>query len=443
MTTDPRRLMELLRQRGIATGAELRTALGVSQPTLSRLVAKNQDELLAFGRTRAAQYAARDVRSAFGSGVAIYRVREGGRITTLGTLVPIVDGRTVFVRDANDARVYPSVPWFIEELRPQGYLGRLFVRASPPELQLPADARHWSNDQLLRALVYRADDLPGDLLVGAPARDRYLHQRASGAQTQLARSEYANVIARQLAGENPGSSAGGEQPKFACVDEQQRHLIVKYSPPLSESRSAKRWADLLRCEELALRVLRDGDISTAQAAYVEVDGRAYLEVERFDRTAAGRVAVVTGTLVDAEFIGASSWTALATGLAREERLPAADADTVRLLYLFGVLIGNTDMHLGNLAFFTEDYERFRLAPTYDMLPMALRPTAHGELPRVDPPYPVPTPEDAELWLRADPLAQSFFELVRKDPALDQELREFADRRAERVAALAAMAASIA
>jgi len=41
------------------------------------------------------------------------------------------------------------------------------------------------------------------------------------------------------------------------------------------------------------------------------------------------------------------------------------------------LIANTDMHLGNLTFHVEG--TFRLAPAYDMLPMAYAPLPGGEV----------------------------------------------------------------
>jgi hypothetical protein len=63
--------------------------------------------------------------------------------------------------------------------------------------------------------------------------------------------------------------------------------------------------------------------------------------------------VSIGTL-DAEFVGSGgSWTQMtralvAAGIVHEEAIPAVD-----LLWAFGTLIGNTDMHGGNLSFLTE------------------------------------------------------------------------------------------
>ncbi|MBI2392608.1 MAG: type II toxin-antitoxin system HipA family toxin YjjJ [Deltaproteobacteria bacterium] len=426
-------LLNLLRRRGVATGRDLCQALSISQPTLSRLVERSRDELVVLGRARSVRYAARDQRSAFAAGLPIYRAREDGRIEGFGTVVPLANGQTAHLREGVQPKVFSGLPWFVEELRPDGFLGRLFVKSAPAALQLPPDARRWTSEQLLRALVYGIEDVPGDLLIGRPAFDRHM-QRRLGGEPLVARSDYPRLVRAQLAGDAPGSSAAGEQPKFACVTSS-GSLLVKYTPPISESPAARRWADLLRCEDLALRVLRSHGCAAAQSEYVEHEGRAYLEVVRFDRTVAGRVGVVSGRYVDAELVGAGAWVPLAEGMAKRRLLAESDADAVRFAHHFGALIGNTDMHLGNIAFFTDDYERFRLAPLYDMLPMALRPNAQGELPSSDAPWAHPTPEDAAVWRRAATVAITFFERVLEERRLDETVRAFADGRMRRTKVL--------
>jgi len=52
---------------------------------------------------------------------------------------------------------------------------------------------------------------------------------------------------------------------------------------------------------------------------------------------------------------------------------------MRWLKVFGSLIGNTDMHLGNLSFIRLQSKFYTLAPVYDMLPMLYRPVS-GETP---------------------------------------------------------------
>lgn len=61
-------------------------------------------------------------------------------------------------------------------------------------------------------------------------------------------------------------------------------------------------------------------------------------------------------------------------------ITAEAAQGAQLLYAFGKLIGNTDMHNGNVSFMSEHGRPYELAPAYDMLPMAFAPTAGGQLP---------------------------------------------------------------
>ncbi len=71
------------------------------------------------------------------------------------------------------------------------------------------------------------------------------------------------------------------------------------------------------------------------------------------------------------FIGAGTteWPELARRLHVLALLDGAGIGAIEHLWWFGRLTANADMHLGNLSFHVAD-GRFRLAPTYDMLPMA-------------------------------------------------------------------------
>ncbi|CAG0987599.1 partial Toxin YjjJ, partial [Rhodocyclaceae bacterium] len=77
------------------------------------------------------------------------------------------------------------------------------------------------------------------------------------------------------------------------------------------------------------------------------------------------------------------------------------------LYAFGTLIGNTDMHHGNLSFVGEHGRPYSLAPAYDMLPMAFRPLATGALPDSPAPARLHPAVQAATWRRALALADEF------------------------------------
>ena len=175
----------------------------------------------------------------------------------------------------------------------------------------------------------------------------------------------------------PGSSAGGEQPKFGAVTAG-APVLVKFSPA-GDAPADQRWRDLLVCEALALQTLQAAGIAAAQTDIVQAAGRVFLQSRRFDRTAQGRVGMVSLEMYDAHYIGNGSkigpnWaaTAMQTGRAGAESLSAADIQTLCLLDAFGALIANTDRHHGNVSLLLHQH-RWQLAPAYDMLPMFYAP----------------------------------------------------------------------
>ena len=136
-------------------------------------------------------------------------------------------------------------------MRPQGYIGRGFP-ALYPELRLPGRIRDWNDDHQLIALAMRGEDCVGNLIIGEESLNRFL----AGQPRSYTRADYPNLATGALAGQ-PGSSAGGEHPKFAVYSEG-RHVLVKFAS--GDGAAADRWRDLLVCEHLALEVLREAGV---------------------------------------------------------------------------------------------------------------------------------------------------------------------------------------
>jgi len=115
------------------------------------------------------------------------------------------------------------------------------------------------------------------------------------------------------------------------------------------------------------------------ARLYDFDGRVYLESRRFDRVGVrGRIPALSLSMVDAEFAGEPlCWTAAAQALHDRGLLNASSLHEIGWLETFGSWIGDTDMHLGNVALSPTE-RGFRLLPAYDILPMALAPT-RGEV----------------------------------------------------------------
>ncbi|MBI5549351.1 MAG: type II toxin-antitoxin system HipA family toxin YjjJ [Deltaproteobacteria bacterium] len=442
MARDLAGLIELLR-RGPVPAARVAAGLGVSRATLSRLV-RAASGVVRIGQARATSYALeREIRT-FGTRWPIYRVGADGRAwhaANLHALEPRawwyepIGQRPAWLVGEHANGLFPDLPWFLDDLRPQGFMGRAFARRHAEGLGLSPDPRLWDASGVLVALLLFGDDLPGDFVVGDAALGRV--QRASlspPAAIALAdrAAHYSQLALAALHGEVPGSSAAGEQPKFtACVLEASgnlRHVLVKFSP-VCDSPSGQRWADLLVCEHLAAEVLREHQVAACSTEVLEGGGRRFLEVTRFDRVGAfGRVGFVTLLPLDATYYGKlDSWAAAADRLERDGWLDSEEATRMRLLWWFGGLIGNSDMHFGNLSL-TLDSRPFRLAPAYDMLPMIYRPEAGGEVVTRQPfAPPLPTPPQLPVWRRAASLAALFWQRVADDTRVSTGMRAEAVR----------------
>jgi hypothetical protein len=315
-------------------------------------------------------------------------------------------------------------------MAPQGYLGRGFP-ARFPELLLPPRVTDWSDDHRLVALARRGEDCVGDLVIGEESFAR------------LTASEPAEVVAAaypalalRSAVDAPGSSAGGEQPKFGAFRDG-RHRLVKFASA-ARTPTARRWRDLLWCEWRALRMVEEAGHRAANAEVLDVEGWRFLEVDRFDRLGArGRRATLTLGAIDDEHFGRrDSWTAAVSRLtAAPFSLPREDATTLRWLDAFGQLIGNTDRHFGNVACFSAPDGSLRLAPAFDMLPMVLAP-AGEELPaRIFSPAGAGA-ANLDVWPDAARWARRYWDALAASERLDRAVRTFAEGATAAVASLA-------
>ena len=409
------------------TARQLADILGVSQPTISRLLAALGDKIARFGAARSIQYARRDTFRGLPE-IAVYRVDAEGRLRRLGLLVPVYPEGFVMRQDDGKTLHSEGLPWWLYDMRPQGYLGRAYAARYGAALQLPERLVDWTDTHALRALLAHGGDGVGNLLLGDIARDHFLAapeptpidaNQKSAAYVQLARDA--------AQGEIPGSSAGGEQPKFAAyavTPNGPQHLIVKFSEreagPVTE-----RWRDLLLAEHLALTTLRDASVPAAQTWIVDADNQRFLEVERFDRVGSlGRRGVFSLAALDAEFVGAGvgTWPSIANRLATSGEIRPEAVQGAELLWAFGVLIGNTDMHNGNLSFVSEHERPYELAPAYDMTPMAFAPSRTGGLPDTLAEANLHPSVANDTWRRAEELANRFLALLRITPGFSHRFQ---------------------
>ncbi len=267
-------LLSVLRLRRQASGKELAAELDISQPTLSRLVAAAGDRVCRMGRARATRYALTRTVSTLGTQVPIRQVDETGTIRPFGVLHLLAEGHHWLERDDGRGERFEGLPPFAWDMSPQGFIGRRFP-ALYPELGLPPRITDWNDDHRLIALARRGEDCVGNWIIGDESFSRFL---ASTIQP-VRRDEYPEWARHSLEGQ-PGSSAGGEHPKFAVFSEG-RHVLVKFASGEAGS-VTQRWQDLLVSEQIAQERVREAGIPAASAQVFDLEGARFLETERFD-----------------------------------------------------------------------------------------------------------------------------------------------------------------
>jgi hypothetical protein len=365
-----------------------------------------------------------------GSRWPLYAIDESGRPAEVGVLHAIERER--YVVRGGPARIAgqsEGLPYFLQDSRPAGFLGRA-IPAAHPDLGLPPRVADWTDAHVLTYLTQRGSDNVGNLVVGVAALDHYLRGEHGPQLVKLRERarRYPALAVLAMAGAPPGSSAQGEHPKFAAQiadAHRQYHVLVKFSPPRTTP-LGQRWGDLLMAEHLASELLLDSGVAAARTELLECNDQVFLQSERFDRVGAdGRRGVATLYSVDLNYYGKlDSWTQSAARLYADRLLSSADAELITLLDVFGAFIANSDRHFGNVTLFDRYDGPFQLAPTYDMLPMLFAPQDAQIVPRAFEP-PSPTAVTLAVWPRARALAESYWMRLCDEPRLSAGFRGIA------------------
>ena len=446
--------LQAIRQRGgVASAVELQAALDVSQPTVSRALAPliQSGQVLKVGSTRQQRYVVPRTVAGVGQAVPVMRVDAQGQPSAFARMVLLESGGVWMDEATGVSRKHDGLPWFLDDMRPQGFMGRTFAH-DHPELQLNNDPRYWNDDDVLRALTMFGDDLLGNLIVGDTAFARFhtLPERASHATSE---TDYPAFADQAMQGTVGCSSAGGEQPKF-CTIRKGHHVLVKFSPA-GDSPTDQRTRDLLVCEHLALQTLAKTGVPAAETQLFTVAGRVFLESVRFDRPALGannphglgRLGMVSLRVYDAEYVGKEdNWAAAALRMQDRKLLSADDASLLCFLEAFGMLIANSDRHYGNISLLrhningiTQSSGNWKLSPSYDMLPMLYAPVG-GELVQRDfavrngvMAKPQPTSATLPEWPRALALAIQFWQTAAADERISAAFQKIAAENALKLA----------
>jgi|KBSSwiStaDraftv2_1062776.scaffolds.fasta_scaffold10293_3 hypothetical protein len=435
MQADRQSQLLTLLGKGVASSAELETALDLSQSAVSRLLRElvSGGRIIRLGTTRGARYGLLRPIANIGSHWELRRIDEVGNVQLTGRLHALAAAEFLFSPATQIhfawSGVTEGIPYFLQDQRPDGFLGRA-VPLRYPELGLPQRVIDWNAEHYLQYLTRRGADTVGNLILGDESFNQYveLQKQRTPIALDARATEFPRLAKEVMAGGLPGSSAHGEHPKFTTLirrSDAYQHALVKFSPPVNTA-VGQRWSDLLIAEHLAHQVLSGSGIPAARSEIHQFEGVTFLQLDRFDRKGLnGRIGVTSLLSIDTTQYGMlDNWVASAMRLHRDQRIDAQTAETIRLVFTFGGMIANTDRHFGNLAMFDQYDGQFRLAPVYDMLPMLFAPQNDQIMARVFEP-PDPTAETITVYRRAREIAEQYWRRVSTDTRVSAEFRVIA------------------
>lgn len=148
-------------------------ALDMSQPTVSRLLLTLDDEVVRIDPARSIQYALSDPERRH-LHAPVYRVSVDGALEHMEMLVPFYPEEFVMVEHCGRGLHTDGLPWWIADMRPQGYIGRAYHQRHRPNSRLPERLQDWSDGHALQALIHQGDDLPGNILIGDVVYEQFL-----------------------------------------------------------------------------------------------------------------------------------------------------------------------------------------------------------------------------------------------------------------------------
>ncbi len=376
-----------LQANGTVSSGDIMRQFRVSKPTAIKILC--EANTIAIGSSVRREYVLPNPIGENGFEWNLYKVDEQASIEKIGVLYSTnvgfyFDGDyPSFYGDEFKNKLFPTLPWFLYEHRPQGFVGRNIVYNLNKDFGISKDLNNWSDSDILEYALRFGNDLAGSLVLGDFAKDRFLQGRSTDIDECGRIEKYPEFAKSAIENGTPRSSAAGEQPKFCALvcssNNEYRNVIVKFSGEM-DTPVNRRWGDLLIAEHIALQVLNNHGFTVSESQIIESQNRVFLEYSRIDRVGRyGRRGTSSLSGIDSAFIGkgGGSWSN-AMRKAKEYFSPE-DIDIAERIYNFGLAIGNTDMHFGNISFYVERELPFRLAPIYDMLPMYYAPKSDGTL----------------------------------------------------------------
>jgi hypothetical protein len=454
------RLRKLLMMHPVGC-PEVAARLGVSPRTALNLLQRLHSDLVIVGSARRRKYALKRGLRGETRGIPVYCVSAEGRISDADPLTLVFDRGTLWngrklgypISEETRDGLWPGLPYPMYDIHPQGFIGRALARRYSRILGVSPTPKEWNDDDILHFISNALPDGTGNLIVGEKSLELLQDEFHSptAVVTEVDTPEHYVKSAQAAIEHGPhGSSAGGEFPKFSSLrslsGSKTPHVLVKFSAEVNSVSTSARWADLLISEHVALEtVVEMLSIPVARSRIIQHGGRTFLESERFDRHGRfGRMPCVSLRALTDHLLGlgAEDWRKHGTVLRDNGIISTEDAQSLQMAWWFGTLIGNTDMHLGNISLTISPAHEISifpmlLAPLYDMLPMGYAPLSSGEFPPLNvPKIPLPLPEEAEIWRAASRAAIEFWMRVQKDVRITVDFRNLAKVYREKILSLA-------
>lgn len=377
-------LRQLLTSR-IMNSKELIQGLNVSQPTLSRLLNAMGHEIVVMGKGRATCYGLPRKVHGKESRFPVYTIDSRGDAHLHGHLTAIQGGQYWWEDNRAQGEVFNQIPWFLHDLRLNGYGGRLFAYRQAEKLNLPRKLTDWNDDDTLFASSIHGDNRIGNIIVGEESLARYLSQSRSVPEPLEKDSRawvYPQLAQKTLAGELASTQIGGEQPKFSVsVNDHSTpcHMLVKFSPA-SDSEESRRYADLLICEHLALEAIGVAGKNAVRSRLIIAGKQVFLCLKRFDRRGIlGRLPAISLRALHARIQApCDNWIDASLRLEKHRLVSSESAKKLRWLSLFSDFIGNTNQHFGNVSLIPHKNDHYIFAPFYGTRPTLYEPIS-GEI----------------------------------------------------------------
>jgi HipA-like C-terminal domain len=436
-------LINLLERDGEQTAVDAAMRLRVTGSTITRAVKALGAEVITLGRGQHTRYARPLYAYSDRAQWPLFWVSATGELSEFAVASQVQPGAIHVYGSGLNVRSGVDLSWALTPLNLRGFLGRAQrQQLGAVATNWDAKTEQWSVAQRVFSAQSATLDHAGAIIFGEDALRMW--QQASSASAvpddiATLAAHYDSLADGANEGRVAGSSADGEQPKFSTrvtdANDNIRHVLVKFSPPRGTP-FGERWNDLLRAEAHAATTLANAGFDVPHTRIVSSKKRMYLESARIDRTGArGRRHLLPLLSVHGAFIAGAQqhWPDTVRRLIAQKRLPISALETTQTLFAFGQLIGNTDMHFGNLGVIAKTPQQlargqFDLAPVYDMLPMRFAPNAHDDFGYTDF-TPTLSAALSEIALsNAKALASTFWDRCAQDRDVSEGWRVFSSRR---------------